>query len=207
VETKMKSVYKGIGILALGVLTALAPASRAEALVISIDPATQDANIGDVVSANVVASGITDPIGGFFLAIEFNDTILQGDGYTIDPDGGLGAFPDDFSFGFSGGDLDLFVVADPNEDEASLEAAQGASFVLATIRFVAAANGLSPIRIAQFDISNWDGTATLPAQAVNGEVCVGGNCAVPEPGLFAMVGLALAGLAVARRRGAAAKNA
>ena len=217
----MKSVYKAIGVLALGVLTAVGSASRADAaLLISIDPATQDVNIGDPVSVDIVASGITDPIGGFFFNISFSNAILTGDSYTIAPGGGLGLF-DDFSFGFTGGTgspLDLFVIADPLLDEAGLAAAQGASFILATVRFVAAANGLSPIRIEQFDISNWDGTSTLPAEASNGEVCVGRQigpnvvapdpCArVPEPGVFAMVGVGLAGLAVALRRRVTGTNA
>ncbi|MGE0593060.1 MAG: PEP-CTERM sorting domain-containing protein [Vicinamibacterales bacterium] len=212
----MKSVYKAVGVLVLAALVAVGSAAKAEALTISITPSTQDAFVGNLVSVDIVASDITDPIGGFFFEIDFNDAVLAGDSYTNDPDGKMGPAPDDFSLGFTGGNgspLDLFFIADATWDETDLSTAQGASFILATIRFMAVGTGLSPIRINAFDISNWDGSDTLPAAAVNGSVCVGPqgstvppNCTVPEPGLFAMLGVGLAGLVVARRR-LAGKNA
>ncbi|NOT43083.1 MAG: PEP-CTERM sorting domain-containing protein [Acidobacteria bacterium] len=212
----MKSVYKVVGVLVLAALVAVGSAAKAEALTISITPSTQDAFVGNLVSVDIVASDITDPIGGFFFEIDFNDAVLSGDSYTNDPDSKMGPAPLELSGGFAGGNgspLDLFFIADAGWDETDLGTAQGASFILATIRFMAVGTGLSPIRINAFDISNWDGSSSLPAAAVNGSVCVGPqgstvppNCTVPEPGLFAMLGVGLAGLVVARRR-LAGKNA
>jgi len=82
------------------------------------------------------------------------------------------------------------------ETEASLAAAQGASFRLATVSFKGLANGLSLLTLSNVVLSNWDGSATLrEVGARNGEICVGGNCAVPEPATLLLIGSALGGAA------------
>lgn len=194
-----------VSAVALGTLLSTAPA---QAITVSVSPATQTIGVGGGASIDIIVSGLTDPVGGFSLTLAFNDTIVSGDSFTNDPDGKMGALPLDLSGGFSGGSLDLFFVADATETEASLGASEGASFRLATVKFTGLADGLSPLTLSNVVLSNWDGTATLEGvESVNGSICVeaevGAGCAqapVPEPGTLALFSLGMLGMGLARRR-------
>jgi len=187
--------------VALGTLLSTAPA---EAITVSISPATQTIGTGSSTSVDIIVSDLTDPVGGFSLTLTFDDLLLSGDGFTNDPDGKMGALPLDLSGGFSGGSLDLFFAADALETEASLGASEGASFILATVKFTGLAHGLSPLTLSDVILSNWDGSSTLAGvESVNGEICVGeGGCEkpVPEPGTLALLGLGMLGMGLTRRR-------
>ena len=198
----MNGINRKLRGLALAVLAATVLLSQAQAApLVSINPATQNINVGDIANIDIVVSGLTDPVGGFSLKLTFSDSIVAGDSYLNDPDVKMGVLSLDLSQGFSGDELELFFVADPAETEASLAGAQGGSFRLATVSFEGLVNGLSPLRLSDVVLSNWDGTETLPGVGTrNGEICVGGNCAIPEPTTLLLVGSALGALAWRRRK-------
>ncbi len=205
----MKSIKQTICGLALMALAATAwHDDAAAAPVVSVNPTSQDIIVGGVAAVDIVVSGLTEAVGGFSFTLSFNDGIVEGLSFTNDPGLTMGLDPLDLSFGFGAGGsspLDIFFVADFLEDEASLAAAQGASFVLTTITFEGLVNGLSPLTLSDVVLSNWDGTETLALAGVrNGSICVGGNCVttIPEPATYALVALALAGMGALRRRAA-----
>jgi hypothetical protein len=218
----MKSLKMTGRILAL-VLMASTFAVRAEAATISIVPGDQNALIGDLVSVDIVVSGLLadEAVGGVSLLLSFNN-ILSGAGFTIDPDDNMGFDLDpvnnDFGSGFTGvggSPLELFFLADASLDHAALQALQGASFTLATVTFNAVANGVSPLILslvagegAAF-LSDADG-AELPAQAINGSVCVGPDCVregVPEPTSLSLLGIGLSLMAMRMRKANKARAA
>src|SRR5262245_14903962 len=82
----MKTLKMMGRILAL-VLMASTFAVRAEAATISIVPGTQNALIGDLVSVDIVVSGLlaNESVGGVSLLLSFTN-ILSGAGFSIDPD-------------------------------------------------------------------------------------------------------------------------
>jgi hypothetical protein len=187
-------------------------AARAEAAIISVVPVSQTVALGDPVSVELVVVGLKDneSVGGVSLTLSFNDSILAGASYLVDPDFKMGVALDpfnDFSAGFAGGNgspLELVFLADISLDHTALKALQGASFTLATVTFDAIANGLSLLTLGDIGgefLSNADGLLTIPTQAANGLVCVGGNCqVVPEPATFALLALGAGALAIRRRR-------
>ena len=204
----MKSMKQILRMWAFAVVaaTALLGGPAQAAPTVYIDPSTQDIAVGQQTSVDIVVSGLTQPgdaVGGFGLILNFDDTILKGLGFVIDPGSVMGNGLD-LSYGFDNGSLDLFYVADENNDQGALAAAQGASFVLATVSFEGLVNGLSPVSFTRGSVflSNWDGTETIPGVGTqNGEICVGGNCStVPEPASMVLVGSALGALALLRRR-------
>jgi len=208
----MKIISRTLQLLAVAGLAATLLSSEAVAdPTVSVVPTNQTINVADPVSFDIIVSGLTEPVGGFSFLLYFNDIIVSGDSYVNDPGGTMGAFPLDLSFGFTGGSgspLDIFYVADDTETQASLAAAQGASFTLTKVTLMGLANGLSPLTLTLADLvlSNWDGSADLEGvQVQNGSICVGGNCnEVPEPATLLLLGAALSALAIIRRRRRAA---
>jgi hypothetical protein len=207
----MKSINRTLRLLAVtavavGTLLSTAPA---QAIMVSISPATQTINVGDPASIDIVVSGLTQPadaVGGFSLNLGFNNTFLSSVSYLNDPGGKMGALPLDLSGGFTPGSLDLFFTADAAETQASLAASQGASFTLARVSFSGLSPGLSPLTLSNVVLSNWDGTATLAGVTTqNGNICVAAagatNCPkVPEPGTLVLLTLGMLGMGLTRRR-------
>jgi len=202
----MKTISRTLRMLAATALSATVLLSQAVASpIVSIVPNDQTINVGDPASIDIVVSGLTDPVGGFSFTLTFNGVVLTGVAFKNDPGVKMGAAPLDMSGGFAGGTgspLDSFFVADVTETEASLSASEGASFILATVDFMGAANGLSLLTLTDVVLSNWNGDSTLEGVEVqNGRICVGGNCElVPEPATLLLFGGALGGLAIIRRR-------
>src|ERR671912_2662795 len=122
----MTMIRLGKRVCALAVLAAVCFAVSAEAATITISPASQNKNVGDGVSIDILLSGLAadEQVGGVSLTLSFNDSILNGVGYTNDPDAKMGfaaceaeaaldpAEPMcELSFGFDGGagsPLDIF---------------------------------------------------------------------------------------------------
>jgi len=207
----MKTISRTLRVLAATALATTVLLSQALASpIVSISPVTQTIGVGGFATIDIIVSGLTDPTGGFALTLSFNNTILSGESFANDPGPPpkMGASPLDLSGGFSGNTLDLFFVADMTETEASLAASEGGGFTLATVTFKGLVDGLSPLTLSNVVLSTWDGglnggPATLAGvEAVNGSVCVGGNCG-PEPGSMLLVATALGALAIRRRKQAA----
>ena len=201
----MKSIHKAMRVLALTAAVVVGVLAQANAApIVSIDPASQTAAVGDTVTVDVVVSGLTDPIGGFSAVVSFNPAVLAGASFLVDPDGHFASVFDG-SLGFDGADLDLFLAGDP--------VAQGTGFRLATITFDATGSGLSPLTLDGVVLSSEDGEDDMFPETEDGEVCVTAAgageqvCApsVPEPGLLALLGAGVSALAVRRRKAAASR--
>lgn len=176
--------------------------------VVYISPASQDVAVAGTAMVDIWVKDLSEPVGGVSLTLSFDDSLLSGLSYTVDPNDGMGTALDllsnDFSFGFGtpgAGDLDLFFVADISETEASLAGKQGTSFMLAQVSFTGLANGLSPLTLSNVVLSNWDGSEDLPdVTSRNGSICVGGNCnTVPEPSSYGLAAIALLAAGAAGR--------
>lgn len=206
----MKSIHRTLQRLALAALAATAFLSQAEAQpVVTVSPATQTIGVGGNAAVNIIVSGLslTDPTGGFSLTLGFNNSFVSGVSFLNDPGVKMGLLPLDLSGGFAAGTLDLFFVADASATLASLAAAEGTSFTLATVNFKGTAAGLSPLNLSNVVLSNWNGDSTLKGvTAVNGEICVsvtGQACAInaiPEPETMVLLATGLAALMLRRRR-------
>jgi hypothetical protein len=193
----MTSIKRVISISAVVIMTALGFAARAGAApIVSIDPTDTLVNAGDVFSVDIVVDNTGGGLlGGFSAILFFNDTLLQGDSFVTDPDSN---FTDgvDLSLGFIGlgtSPLDLFFFGAPI-------AGQPTSFRLATVSFTALVDGVSPLHLSGLVLSNEDGSQSITATAKNGQVCIGGPCPVPEPGLLVLISTAAAVFGVRRMR-------
>lgn len=209
----MISISKFIRALALAGLVVMASAAQALAApIISISPASQEVPLGPGIFVDILVSGLgaSEEVGGFSLDLSFDDTILSGSSFVNDPDGKMGAGFDFFS-GFAGGVLTLAYVGEDfapfgpgPEDDAALKALQGTGFTLARVGFTGIAPGVSPLSLAPIGAFLSDGQGfVLGAQAVGGQVCVGGvpcPAQAPEPATLSLLGAGLCALVVRRRR-------
>lgn len=189
-------------------------AGRAEAAVISVIPATSAVNVGDIITLDVVVSGLTalEAVGGVSIRLTATNpgTVVDDVDFTLDPDNRMGAEVD-FGSGFGSNFIDFVFLAQdffPADQFASLKPGQGTGFTLARFRLQADGPGISEIDFANVFggyLSDADGLTPLAVSQVNGAlICVGTQfaqrCQVPEPGLLALLGAGLATVAARRRQ-------
>ena len=215
------TIRKALRLLAATALVAAGFVGTSEASTISIVPGAQTIAPGGVATFDIVLSGLTDgeTVGAFSILLNYNSAIVGAPrSYAVDPDAKMGAF-DAFNDGtvWGAGSLDLFYAANLKTfpTEAGLKLSEDGGFRLARVTFTGLTEGLSlltmtPDPFTGVFLSNFLGTAAIPAGVVNGSICVddpqtpGNRCAqaspVPEPATLTLLGVGVSALVARRRR-------
>jgi len=218
----MKTIRNVTRLVGLAVVAALMLVPRAGATTISITPPAVSVQQGNGFSVDVIVSGLTTQgVGGASFLVSFDDSLIKGTTFTLDPDSKMGgAAIVDFGSGFTGAGnspFEAFFIADASLNNAGLLALQGTGFRLATLNFNAVAVGQTGLNLS-FEplvgafLSNADGFV-LPADSANACVTVTprdanipsaatpcGAAAVPEPATFGLLATGLATVLARRRR-------
>jgi PEP-CTERM motif-containing protein len=218
----MKTIRNVTRLVGLAVVAALMFVPRAGATTISITPPAVSTTQGSSFSVDVIVSGLTTTaVGGASFLVSFDDSLIKGTTFTLDPDSKMGgASILDFGSGFTGAGnspFEAFFIADATLDNTALLALQGSGFRLATLNFNAVAVGTTGLNLS-FEplvgafLSNADGFV-LPADSANACVTVNprdanlpaaavpcGVAAVPEPATFGLLATGLATVLARRRR-------
>jgi len=221
----MKSIRNFTRLLTLAVVAGSLLVARAEATpLISVSP-VPDQIAGTNFSVDIVVSGLTEPTGAVSFLLFYDNSILQGLGFTPDPDNVMKTALDSLnnSSSFTGAPgsvhLDAFFTADVSLDPAALAAAEGTGFRVGRVDFKPLTPGLSPLTLSfvapggRF-LSDYTGQIDLGATGISGSVCVraaigdsaavdpcAAPSAVPEPATFGLLATGVAAL-VRRRRNA-----
>lgn len=201
----MKKTLASIALACAAVVGAAAPAQAA--IVVSLVPSATHINVGESVSVAVNISGLGGEIAsGYDLTLLFAPSVLQASSLTqyLAPFGGLSNTSAGATFGTGsvGADLVSFL------DDATLAASQSDAFTLMSFSFNGLADGVSTLSFGlnpDFE-RNVVGLDAATLDAAFGSICIevgNGQCTVPEPSTYALLGAALAGLLVptVRRRG------
>ena len=157
-------------------------------IIVSLEPSSQTINVGDSVSINLVVSGLGDhtspSLGGF----GFFNSDLTYDPAILSPNSvAFGTFLD---LGIAGS-FRFFDLTTPGaikldetslESAAALNAAQPASFTLATLGFTGIGAGLGTVHFTGGSLSDETGFQSLEFVTSAGEVIVNGPTRVPDAG-------------------------
>jgi hypothetical protein len=182
-------------LLAVGAL--LIAAAPAGAISISFVPASIDTSVGSTISFDVVVSdlGAGDALGSYDLDLSFDGSRLA---FTSFDFGELLGGPSASlqSAGAAGGIVDFAEVSLLLPDE--LDALQGDSVTLGTVRFAVIGEGASDVAVSDAIVGDGFGRR-LPVGST-GSVRVNAGPAIPEPSSLALFGLGLAAVAHGARR-------
>lgn len=167
---------------------------RGDAATISLVPAWPTVGASNAIAVDVVISGLGEgappTVAAFDLDVTFDPALLQ----IVSVDFGWDVFPD-------AGLSDWNLLAGPARvdlagaslfDDATLDAYQPASFMLATLHFFARTPGVAPLAISQAVLAATGGGA-LSRDLVGTSI----EILVPEPGTVALLAF---GLLLLRRR-------
>ena len=166
----------------------------ASAVLLSLDPVSQDINTGEIASVNLNISGLGDfapqSLGAFYVEIAFNVEILSIDSVSY---GSFLGNPDD-PF-----ETDIITTNSPgliSLEEFSflfdfeLDAIQPDSFTLATLNFLGTNEGLSALNIIGVDLSDAIGFTIDPTLS-NASIQVSSPLVVPAPAPITLLLLGL----------------
>ncbi|MBL8315035.1 MAG: PEP-CTERM sorting domain-containing protein [Rubrivivax sp.] len=187
----MKSLLSAVA-LATAALCASAPASAA--VVFSFSPATSHINVGETVQIEATMSGLgAEILSAFDLNFIYNPavldwTLIEYFGANLGNNIGL-----DATASVNG---DLSVNDASLEDDGDLEVAQADSFLLFRFTLVGSADGATTFTLGAdpLFVRNFVGLGSQSLAVNVGSACIAvgtGNCTVPEPASYGLVGAAL----------------
>jgi hypothetical protein len=196
---------KRIPVLVFTALAALlVVSSPSYAILIHFVPSSTTVDPGDLFDIDVRVSGLgTEIVSAYDLDVSYDPTIVSATGVAF------GSFltapsPDESltSFLLTPGNVNFAEVSFLSDDD--LAAQQPASFILATISFVAVAPGTTALTFEPspfFEVIDLKGrnNQILDVESQPGEVTVRQTQAAPEPGTL-LLGLGFLGLLAVRRR-------
>ena len=169
------------------------------AITIGFEPASQIVPVGELVSVDLVISGLGDysepSLGSFDLNITYDTAILDFTGYTLGSylgDISLWEAVDDSWGETTPGTINLAEVSLLSVSE--LDALQPSSFPLATLTFDTLTIGTSSPDISITALGDAYGNP-LSADVQSGTIAP-----VPEPATFILIGFGLGGIGILRRK-------
>jgi len=169
------------------------------AITIGFEPASQIVPVGELVSVDLVISGLGDysepSLGSFDLNITYDTAILDFTGYTLGSylgDISLWEAVDDSWGETTPGTINLAEVSLLSVSE--LDALQPSSFPLATLTFDTLTIGTSSLDISITALADAYG------DPLSADVQSGNISSVPAPATFILIGFGLGGIGILRRK-------